>query len=98
MTSAPVEIKIDRREQTLTLLWPDGGTHALDAALLRRACPCAECRLTRLMGGHIHVAARTEIGKLEPMGYGVQIGFSDGHARGIYPWSYLSSLAVESIP
>ena len=29
------------------------------------------------------------------MGYGVQIEFSDGHARGIYPWRYLSELSAE---
>jgi prepilin-type processing-associated H-X9-DG protein len=27
--------------------------------------------------------------------YGVNIGFSDGHARGIYPWAYLSQLLKE---
>ncbi len=27
--------------------------------------------------------------------YGINIGFSDGHARGIYPWSYLSQLLKE---
>nr|WP_234825174.1 gamma-butyrobetaine hydroxylase-like domain-containing protein [Cupriavidus necator] len=26
------------------------------------------------------------------MGYGVQIVFSDGHDRGIYPWRYLQAL------
>jgi prepilin-type processing-associated H-X9-DG protein len=25
--------------------------------------------------------------------YGVNITFSDGHARGIYPWSYLTELS-----
>jgi prepilin-type processing-associated H-X9-DG protein len=25
--------------------------------------------------------------------YGVNIAFSDGHARGIYPWPYLAALA-----
>jgi DUF971 family protein len=28
-----------------------------------------------------------------PTGYGVQLVFSDGHARGIFPWAYLASLA-----
>ena len=27
------------------------------------------------------------------MGYGAQLVFSDGHARGIYPWQYLAQLA-----
>jgi DUF971 family protein len=33
------------------------------------------------------------IQSLSPMGqYGLNIGFSDGHGRGIYPWSYLDEL------
>jgi prepilin-type processing-associated H-X9-DG protein len=33
---------------------------------------------------------------VSPMGcYGINIGFSDGHARGIYPWAYLSQLLKE---
>ncbi|MCP2087613.1 UNVERIFIED_ORG: DUF971 family protein [Paraburkholderia sediminicola] len=30
---------------------------------------------------------------MQPMGYGVQIAFSDGHAQGIYPWDYLAGIA-----
>jgi DUF971 family protein len=29
---------------------------------------------------------------MQPMGYGMQIVFSDGHAQGIYPWEYLKRL------
>ena len=30
---------------------------------------------------------------IQPMGYGIQLVFSDGHAQGIYPWAYLDALA-----
>ena len=37
--------------------------------------------------------AGVTIQALTAMGhYGVNVAFSDGHARGIYPWSYLSEL------
>lgn len=30
--------------------------------------------------------------QIESQGYGVQLVFSDGHERGIYPWAYLRDL------
>lgn len=93
--SAPTEIQIDRGTHTLTLVWPSGERQPLDAAQLRRMCPCAECRRKRLSNERIEPSAHIELGPLQPMGYGVQISFSDGHSRGIYPWVYLSQLAAE---
>ncbi|RAB20173.1 hypothetical protein DN511_31090, partial [Burkholderia multivorans] len=29
---------------------------------------------------------------VEPVGYGICVAFGDGHARGIYPWTYLAEL------
>lgn len=93
--SAPSEIHVDRAARTVTLVWPSGERQPLAAAQLRRMCPCAECRRKRMMSEGIEADAQLELGQLHPMGYGVQIGFSDGHARGIYPWVYLSQLAGE---
>ena len=33
----------------------------------------------------------------EPMGYGVQLVFSDQHARGIFPWRYFDELALVDV-
>ena len=41
----------------------------------------------------INVPPDVRITAIEPAGYGVQPVFSDGHARGIYPWAYLNALA-----
>ncbi|WP_130911983.1 gamma-butyrobetaine hydroxylase-like domain-containing protein, partial [Pseudomonas sp. Sample_9] len=30
--------------------------------------------------------------------YGVQLVFSDGHQRGIYPWAYLAQLDSSHLP
>ncbi len=63
------------------------------AERLRLACKCAHCTRARFDGrfpeGFPGIAI-TEIGDL---GYGLNISFSDGHNRGIYPKPYLLSLA-----
>ena len=65
----------------------------LRAEQLRLACKCAHCTRARF-DGRFHERfpgiAITEIGDL---GYGLNISFSDGHNRGIYPKPYLLSLA-----
>ena len=30
--------------------------------------------------------------------YAINIAFSDGHDRGIYPWAYLREIAIEAEP
>lgn len=65
----------------------------LAAEQLRLACKCAHCTRARLDGRfpeRFPGIAITEIGDL---GYGLNIAFSDGHSRGIYPKIYLLSLA-----
>jgi DUF971 family protein len=86
---APVEIRIDRAARVLTLHWPDGGIQHIAHAQLRRACPCAGCRAARLAGHDTEPDPAITLTAIEPMGYGVQLSFSDGHDRGIFPWTYL---------
>ncbi len=93
MTPPISEIKIDRRARSVIVVGDDGHDRVLDATQLRRACPCAQCRLLRRQGCHVEPVERVQVEQLQSMGYGVQIGFSDGHARGIYPWRYLLELA-----
>jgi prepilin-type processing-associated H-X9-DG protein len=68
----------------------------LAAAGLRAACRCAQCVRARLDGRFPQSFDAIAIVHVSAMGhYGVNIGFSDGHARGIYPWAYLSQLLKE---
>ena len=63
------------------------------AEQLRLSCKCAHCTRARFddrFPERFPGIAITEIGDL---GYGLNISFSDGHNRGIYPKSYLLSLA-----
>jgi DUF971 family protein len=67
---------------------------SVPAEQLRLSCKCAHCTRARFDGRfpeRFPGIAITEIGDL---GYGLNISFSDGHNRGIYPKSYLLSLAA----
>jgi DUF971 family protein len=88
----PVAIGNSRSKQQLRLNWPDGREQRLDHAELRRQCPCSQCRAFRLRGMVLLVDERVCVVELNPQGYGLQLVFSDGHERGIYPWAYLAGL------
>ena len=89
---APIELTIEHRGRRLLVNWGEGDEQPLSPVQLRAACPCAECRRIRLFGGDVSVSAETGIEQLQPMGYGMQIVFNDGHSRGIFPWRYLAEL------
>jgi DUF971 family protein len=88
----PVSVGNSRSKQQLRLNWPDGREQRLDHAQLRRQCPCSQCRAFRLQGMPPLVDDRVQVIEVNSQGYGLQLVFSDGHERGIYPWPYLSSL------
>ncbi|WP_160107101.1 DUF971 domain-containing protein [Pseudomonas izuensis] len=88
----PVAVGNSRSQQQLRLQWPDGREQVLGHAELRRQCPCSQCRAFRVRGMTPMVDERIQVIELNAQGYGVQLIFSDGHERGIYPWAYLSSL------
>ena len=90
----PDEIRLDAAARTLTLGWCDGAVLRLSHRQLRDGCPCVECRRLRLAGRPPAASADVALLDVRPMGYGVQLAFSDGHERGIYPWSYFERLAA----
>lgn len=89
----PEHIDNDVAQGQLRLRWANAAI-ALDHAALRESCRCAECQFKRHHGTPINVPTDVRITAIEPAGYGVQLVFSDGHARGIYPWAYLAELAA----
>lgn len=95
--NAPEALHLDATARVLTLRWPAGETQRVTHARLREACPCAACRRIRLAGGALTASTDLRLVAIEPMGYGVQFAFSDGHARGIYPWSYLGQLGRDDV-
>lgn len=71
-----------------------GAAFSLPAEQLRAACRCAHCRRAQIDGVFLGQFPSVTIAAVVPIGhYAVNLEFSDGHARGIYPWSYLAELA-----
>ncbi|OGO27298.1 MAG: hypothetical protein A2Z16_13970 [Chloroflexi bacterium RBG_16_54_18] len=99
----PAGITANRDTAQLSIQWSDGHASLYPFSLLRRACPCAECR-----GGHANMGGQpdpawfeveiedspqTRIRNVEAVGaYAMTIEWEDGHHYGIYNWKYLRAL------
>lgn len=83
-------------EGRLLVLHRAGGPTQVTAVSLREACRCAGCTAARRLGAAVAPAADVRITGAAPIGgYGLNLGFSDGHARGVFPFAYLAELATE---
>jgi DUF971 family protein len=91
MTLPPTGIGLGHERQ-LRLEWSGDRVQRLDYARLRRECPCSQCRAFRLQGTPHKVSDAVRVLEIHAQGYGVQLVFSDGHQRGIYPWAYLAQM------
>ena len=81
----------------LRLTWRDGASATLPARLLRLRCRCAWCTRDRAQDRFPQDFPGIAVATIAHMGgYAVHIAFSDGHARGIFPWVYLRALADET--
>jgi DUF971 family protein len=90
----PDEVRLSRGTRTFELVWPER-TLRFDFAELRRACRCADCTAKRRVCRSIEAADDIDIVAIQPLGAGaLQLVFSDGHERGIYPWPYLIEIAL----
>jgi DUF971 family protein len=93
----PLDIVLHEASGQLEVLWNDGLRSTLDASALRAACRCAACESLRRAGNPAVPAPGIALTLLQPVGeFGLQLGFSDGHERGIYPWAYLHELSSTS--
>jgi DUF971 family protein len=90
--SAPLSLKNMHGDKQVIVQWSTTEIQVLSHQRLRGACPCAKCRAARIQGFISLVNADVELVVMNPMGYGLQMVFSDGHDRGIYPWIYLREL------
>jgi DUF971 family protein len=93
----PLAITNHQRSRALQIDWADERGSHLPHALLRANCPCAQCTQLRRSGSLPDTDPAVELLTLEPVGeHGLSFAFSDGHARGIYPWVYLHALGANA--
>ena len=95
MTAFPEVLRLDGGARALEVEWTDGTSAALPFRLLRSRCRCAECSSARRQGLAVAAAETVAVTEALPCGSGaVQLVFSDGHSRGIFPFAYLRELAL----
>lgn len=80
------------------IVWSDGKVSTFDHFQLRMACPCAACR-SETTGERIlkesDVPRDVKVVAANPVGrYGLNLGFSDGHASGIFTFDHLRALGI----
>lgn len=90
--STPVAVRNSSHSGVLKVEWPGGRVQVLTHGQLRARCPCSHCRAARLRGRIDVVNPEVRITQVVDQGYGLQVVFSDGHDRGIYPWAYVAGL------
>ncbi|HWV14966.1 MAG TPA: gamma-butyrobetaine hydroxylase-like domain-containing protein [Cellvibrio sp.] len=90
--SAPKKIHNSRTQKQLIIDWPTGEQHILCHGQLRAACRCAGCRRREFNGQILLLSGDLHILQITAMPQGLQLLFSDGHNRGIFPWQYLFEL------
>ena len=95
-TTLPETIRVDNAGAALVLEWRNGSTDALPFRVLREHCMCALCRTGRDKGEPARASESVAVVNVVPYGANaVQLMFSDGHSRGIFPFEYLHGLASE---
>ena len=91
--AAPTHVAVSDDLGFLDLTTAQGDAIRLTAARLRSACKCAHCIRARIDDVFPERFDGIAIVQVAPIGdYAVNLAFSDGHARGIYPWPFLLGL------
>jgi DUF971 family protein len=93
----PQVLKLLENRRVLAITWDDGETIRLSAELLRRNSRAASALRAEIDDDRPLPDAEIHLTDIQLIGaYAVQLSFSDGHDRGIYPWRYLRELAAEA--
>jgi DUF971 family protein len=88
-----VDCEVSPDLASLAMTMSDGSRTALSAEKLRLSCKCAHCLRARIDERFPEKFPGIAIVEVGDLGYGLNIAFSDGHNRGIYPKNYLLSLS-----
>jgi DUF971 family protein len=89
----PDQLKVSKDGSVLDVTWPDQSFTIPATALRARARDAVSIR-EQHDSGRISVRPDLAITAVQMVGaMGVNIAFSDGHDRAIYPWPYLRDIA-----
>lgn len=87
-------ISVSSDSTLLLIQLSDGQSVSLSAEYLRVNARDAESRREQLEHGKITASANIKISEIRQVGHtGLNISFSDGNNRAIFPYRYLQSLA-----
>jgi DUF971 family protein len=93
----PTELRVIAEGRGLIVAWEDGGWSRCDARRLRESSRAATAIRASIDGTSTGGDEEIRVTAISLVGlYGVQLTFSDGHDRGIYPWTLLRDLAEET--
>jgi DUF971 family protein len=91
----PLKIMVLDDHRSLAVSWQGGVTHCLSAAVLRRNCRSSGAVRARIDGTEAEIPSDITITDARLVGtYALNLVFSDGEYRGIYPWAYLREIAT----
>lgn len=92
----PTELRVTNEGTVLEILWDDGARQSLSAAWLRTQSRGAPDVRARADGRSVEAEPDISMTGIDPVGrYAINIKFSDGYDRGIYPWSMLRDLNTQ---
>ncbi len=88
----------------LAIVWEDSREDYLPLEMLRRNCPCAQCRGERDLLGNVYRGPKRPLteASFRPVahrpigGYAIQIDWADRHNDGIYSFETLRRMGEES--
>jgi DUF971 family protein len=88
-STSPAVIDVDRAA-AITVTWEDGHVSRYALLALRKACPCAGCRVAWRQDEERPVPDDVSIVDVKLAGaWGMTPTWSDGHHTGIYSWEDL---------
>ena len=92
MTGVQVPDAVEVTPDGLKVRWLNADS-IISAGALRAACRCAECRAASIRAGNSADHPNVQLTGAQPVGhYALQLEFSDGHDRGIFPWELIHDL------
>ena len=97
----PKKIKLNKNEESLTIMWDNGKEINFPLRLLRDESPDATNKGETILWKHYapppkgpDKQGKYEVDKIETVGnYAIQIFWKDGYDYGIYSWDVLERLA-----